>query len=316
MTWREWLPRRVCSRVGAARPRTPQLSLAGWATAVCGATPRRGHRRPPDDDGGRNRHQRGRRHLHRQQHRGGLPRRGSGDAESGGALARYFEDGLEAALDALGSSDSDAEMAELVRSVHRIMARSDEVRRLRVRANADTPEDAARAPDGRRGIGLLRTEHMFLGERRELVERLILASEDSERNAALDALLPLQRKDFIRILEQMDGLPVTIRLIDPAAARVPPRSHRTCRAGCACGGARREIESDLRLLQAVNRLNESNPMLGLRGVRLGLVLPGLLHFRCVRSPRRPVSASGWVAIHGPRSWCHSWVRFRARTGHR
>ena len=191
-------------------------------------------------------------------------------------VARYFEDGLEAALDALGSSDSDAEMAELVRSVHRIMARSDEVRRLRVRANADTPEDAARARRmGAEGIGLLRTEHMFLGERRELVERLILASEDSERNAALDALLPLQRKDFIRILEQMDGLPVTIRLIDPPLHEfLPDRTELAVRVARAEERGE-EIESDLRLLQAVNRLNESNPMLGLRGVRLGLVLPGL-----------------------------------------
>ncbi|MEI2727610.1 MAG: putative PEP-binding protein [Candidatus Nanopelagicales bacterium] len=101
-------------------------------------------------------------------------------------VARYFEEGLEAALDVLGPDASGVEMAELVRSVDRIMARADQVRRLRVRANADTPEDAARARRmGAEGIGLLRTEHMFLGERRELVERLILAAEDGEREAAL-----------------------------------------------------------------------------------------------------------------------------------
>lgn len=191
-------------------------------------------------------------------------------------VARYFEDGLDAALDALGPHAAGGELAELVRSVDRIMARADEVRRLRVRANADTPEDAARARRmGAEGIGLLRTEHMFLGERRELVERLILAAEDGEREAALKALLPLQRKDFIRILEQMDGQPVTIRLIDPPLHEfLPDRTELAVRVARAeeRGEA---IESDLRLLQAVNRLNESNPMLGLRGVRLGLVLPGL-----------------------------------------
>ena len=191
-------------------------------------------------------------------------------------VARYFEEGLDSALTALSSTPGDVEMAELVRSVDRIMNHADEVRRLRVRANADTPEDAARGRRmGAEGIGLLRTEHMFLGERRALVERLILASEDAEREAALKALLPLQRKDFIRILEQMDGLPVTIRLIDPPLHEfLPDRTELAVRVARAEERGE-NIEADLRLLQAVNRLNESNPMLGLRGVRLGLVLPGL-----------------------------------------
>ncbi|MBP7972905.1 MAG: pyruvate, phosphate dikinase [Candidatus Nanopelagicales bacterium] len=186
-------------------------------------------------------------------------------------VARYFEDGLEAALEV-----ADEEMAELVRAVDRIMVHADETRRLRVRANADTPEDAERARKmGAEGIGLLRTEHMFLGERKALVERLILADEETERKAALEALLPLQRKDFIRILERMDGVPVTIRLIDPPLHEfLPDRTELAVRVARA--EERGEpIEADLRLLQAVNRLNESNPMLGLRGVRLGLVLPGL-----------------------------------------
>ncbi len=191
-------------------------------------------------------------------------------------VARYFEEGLESALGALSSEPGDVEMAELVRSVDRIMSHADKVRRLQVRANADTPEDAARGRRmGAEGIGLLRTEHMFLGERRALVERLILASEDDEREEALKALLPLQRKDFIRILEQMDGLPVTIRLIDPPLHEfLPDRTELAVRVARAEERGE-HIESDLRLLQAVNRLNESNPMLGLRGVRLGLVLPGL-----------------------------------------
>src|SRR5919112_1230621 len=109
----------------------------------------------------------------------------------------------------------DAGSDDLVAAVARIMEHADETRRLGVRANADTPEDAARSRRfGAQGIGLCRTEHMFLGDRRELVEHLILAAGDQERDEALAALLPLQRADFEQILEAMDGLPVTIRLID------------------------------------------------------------------------------------------------------
>ena len=186
-------------------------------------------------------------------------------------VVRYFEDGLASAL-----IDSDEDTAELVRAVDRIMRHADESRRLAVRANADTPPDAVRARKmGAQGIGLLRTEHMFLGERKTYVERLILADNSDDRRAALDALLPLQRKDFIRILEAMDGLPVTIRLIDPPLHEfLPDRTDLAVRVALA--EARGEpMEAELRMLQAVNRLHEQNPMLGLRGVRLGLVLPGL-----------------------------------------
>ncbi len=187
------------------------------------------------------------------------------------AIVTYFEDGLAAAL-----IDADDETAHLIHAVDRIMAHADRSRRLRVRANADTPVDAGRARHmGAEGVGLLRTEHMFLGERKSHVERLILAESEADRTEALDALLPLQRKDFIRILEVMDGLPVTIRLIDPPLHEfLPDRTELAIRVAVA--EARGEhVEADLRLLQAVNRLHEDNPMLGLRGVRLGLVLPGL-----------------------------------------
>ena len=184
---------------------------------------------------------------------------------------------LEAGPDvAIAEADGDAATVELIEAVHRVMAHADLRRRLRVRANADTPEDAARARRmGAEGIGLLRTEHMFLGERRTHVERLILAETPAERDAALEALLPLQRKDFIRILEVMDGLPVTIRLIDPPLHEfLPDLTELSVRVALAeqRGDA---SAADLRLLQAVRRLHEQNPMLGLRGVRLGLVLPGL-----------------------------------------
>ncbi|MER5506484.1 pyruvate, phosphate dikinase [Streptomyces sp. NPDC002766] len=154
------------------------------------------------------------------------------------------------------------------------LAHADSVRRLEVRANADTPEDAVRARAlGAQGIGLCRTEHMFLGERRALVEAMILARDDSARERALDALLPLQRADFTAILQAMDGLPVTIRLIDPPLHEfLPDRTELAVRL------ARTEHpdEHDLELLAAVERMHEQNPMLGLRGVRLGLAVPGLM----------------------------------------
>lgn len=186
-------------------------------------------------------------------------------------VVRYFEEGIEAAL-----GDADDHTADLIRAVDRIMRHADRSRRLLVRANADTAVDAKRARRmGAEGIGLLRTEHMFLGERRQYVERLILASDDGERRDALEALLPIQRKDFMRILEAMDGLPVTIRLIDPPLHEfLPDRTDLAVRVALAEARGE-EHEADLRMLQAVNRLQEQNPMLGLRGVRLGLVLPGL-----------------------------------------
>ena len=177
------------------------------------------------------------------------------------AVVEYFE----------GKGDTSD---ELVAAVDRIIRHADSVRRLAVRANADTPEDAARARRfGAQGIGLCRTEHMFLGERRKLVEDLILATTDEERQAALDALEPLQRQDFIGILEAMDGLPVTIRLIDPPLHEfLPDLTELSVKVALAGDKA---SEKDRRLLEAVKRLHEQNPMLGLRGVRLGLVIPGL-----------------------------------------
>ncbi|MET7481661.1 pyruvate, phosphate dikinase [Streptomyces sp. NPDC005538] len=180
------------------------------------------------------------------------------------AAMRYFETGERS--------------AGLVEAVARAMDRADGVRRLEVRANADTPEDAARARRfGAQGVGLCRTEHMFLGERRKLVEAMILARDESEREAALSALLPLQRRDFIGILEAMDGLPVTIRLIDPPLHEfLPDRTDLAVRIATAEARGIAPEPHDTELLDAVNRMHEENPMLGLRGVRLGLVVPGLV----------------------------------------
>ncbi|MQY11526.1 Pyruvate, phosphate dikinase [Streptomyces sp. RB5] len=182
-------------------------------------------------------------------------------------VVEYFEGRMHA-----GAEDAD----ELVASVHRMMAYADRVRRLRVRANADNAEDAARARRfGAQGIGLCRTEHMFLGERRQHVERLILAESDKEREAALEELTPLQKGDFVQLFEAMDGLPVTVRLLDPPLHEfLPDITELSVRVALA--ESRKDAnENDLRLLQAVHRLHEQNPMLGLRGVRLGLVIPGL-----------------------------------------
>ncbi|MES5821262.1 pyruvate, phosphate dikinase [Streptomyces sp. RG80] len=182
-------------------------------------------------------------------------------------VVEYFEGRMHA-----GAQDAD----ELVEAVHRIMAFADRKRRLRVRANADNAEDALRARRfGAQGIGLCRTEHMFLGERREMVEKLILADTEEVREAALAELLPLQKKDFVELFSAMDGLPVTVRLLDPPLHEfLPDITELSVRVALA--ESRQEPhENELRLLQAVHRLHEQNPMLGLRGVRLGLVIPGL-----------------------------------------
>ena len=182
-------------------------------------------------------------------------------------VVEYFEGNLD------GTSEG---ADELVSAVRRLMDHADERRRLGVRANSDTPEDSERARRfGAEGIGLCRTEHMFLGDRRKHVERLILADDHDEREAALAALLPLQREDFIGIFEAMDGLPVTVRLLDPPLHEfLPDYTELSVRVAMAESRGE-EHENELRLLQAVHRLHEQNPMLGLRGVRLGIVVPGL-----------------------------------------
>jgi pyruvate,orthophosphate dikinase len=180
-------------------------------------------------------------------------------------VVRYFEGELHPHAD---------EADDLIRAVHSIMNHADQARRLGVYANADTGPDCARARRfGARGVGLVRTEHMFLGERRQLVEDLILAGNDDERQRALDALEPLQKGDFVEILDAMDGLPVVIRLIDPPLHEfLPDLTDLSVKIALDGDNA---TDKDKALLAAVRRLHEQNPMLGLRGVRLGLVIPGL-----------------------------------------
>ncbi|MFY8197165.1 MAG: pyruvate, phosphate dikinase [Candidatus Planktophila sp.] len=185
----------------------------------------------------------------------------------------------------------------LIKSIHRIITHADNVRRMSVRANADTPEDAEIARRmGAQGIGLTRTEHMFLGDRRVLVETLVLATTDEERAEVLAEMEKLQFSDFVGILRAMTGLPVTIRLLDP-----PLHEFLTDQASLAVDIALTQARGDvvderkLALNRAVNRLHESNPMMGLRGVRLGVLIPDLfsMQVRALTRAALHVRAQGY-----------------------
>jgi pyruvate,orthophosphate dikinase len=161
---------------------------------------------------------------------------------------------------------------EPTREFETILSWADEFRRLGVRTNADLPDDAVKGRAfGAEGIGLCRTEHMFLGDRLPLVQRFILAEEEAEEVAALEALEKLQKSDFVGIFEAMDGLPVTIRLLDPPLHEFLPDVEellvREAKSGLS--------EKDTQLLAAALSWREVNPMLGTRGCRLGIIKPGL-----------------------------------------
>ncbi len=153
-----------------------------------------------------------------------------------------------------------------------ILGWADEFRRLRVRTNADLPHDAEVARRyGAEGIGLCRTEHMFLGDRLPLIQRFILAKDEHEEAEILHELGERQREDFVGILKAMDGLPVTVRLLDPPLHEFLPDVEELL-----VREARGELDDEgRRLLHAAQQLRESNPMLGTRGVRLGVLKPGL-----------------------------------------
>ena len=189
-------------------------------------------------------------------------------------VTTYLAEGLEAGLAAAGEDEG---TRELVEAVDKLLSHADKVRRLRVRANADTPLDSTRAIEfGAEGIGLCRTEHMFLGERRPLVERAILsAPESEERQAAFNELEKLQKQDFLEMLEVMDGKSMTVRLIDPPLHEFMPALIEL-ETKVAVGKATGTLDpADEAMLVEVRRMHEQNPMLGLRGVRLGIYLPGL-----------------------------------------
>jgi pyruvate,orthophosphate dikinase len=177
-----------------------------------------------------------------------------------------------------GAIDPSAESTSpLIKSIDRILKHADRVRKLYVRANADTAEDAAVARRmGAQGIGLTRTEHMFLGERRTLIESLVLATQDEERTTILAEIEKLQYEDFVGIFREMHGLPVTIRLLDPPLHEFlsDPTTLAVERA-IKIEQKQELTEREDALYKAVNRMHESNPMMGLRGVRLGILIPEL-----------------------------------------
>ena len=165
---------------------------------------------------------------------------------------------------------------EVDRNFERILGWADEFRRLGIRTNADTPEDARRAREfGAEGIGLCRTEHMFLAaDRQPKMRAMIMAEEEGERRAALDELMPLQQEDFEGLFEEMQGLPVTIRLLDPPLHEFLPHAEDVAQD---VERARIEVSDDLeeleRTLEHVHHLAETNPMLGTRGCRLAILHP-------------------------------------------
>ncbi|MDR6939858.1 pyruvate, phosphate dikinase [Arcanobacterium hippocoleae] len=186
----------------------------------------------------------------------------------------YISKGLDAGL----AAAEDADTQELVQAVHQILTHADSKRDLVVRANADNPEDAALARSfGAEGIGLCRTEHMFLGDRRKLIEQVILAKDEAEQETAFKALVPLQEGDFIGIFAAMDGHSVTVRLIDPPLHEfLPDLTELSVKLAVKEARGETVTAAERDLLAAVKANHEQNPMLGLRGVRLGLKLPGLI----------------------------------------
>lgn len=205
-------------------------------------------------------------------------------------VVKYLEQGVKAAT---ASATDDAK--DLIESLDRILRHADQRRKLRVRANADTYDDAFTARKfGAEGIGLCRTEHMFLGDRRKVIEQVVLANSDEKREAALAKLMPLQREDFKKIFDAMDGYTVTVRLLDPPLHEfLPDLSDLKVKTAIAAERGKPD-PVDLELLEAVERIHESNPMLGLRGVRLGLMIPGLysLQVKAIASAMADQLAAG------------------------
>ena len=183
----------------------------------------------------------------------------------------------DSVLEKARGGDAAAREEEIWKAFERIMGHADRKRLLRVRANSDTPDQSENARErGAEGIGLCRTEHMFHGpERVAAVQQMIFAETRDEEEEAYQALLPLQRGDFVGIFRAMDGLPVTVRLLDPPLHEFLP-DMTSLAVEVALGRERGEdVAEKERTLQKVRELHEANPMLGLRGVRLGIVKPGL-----------------------------------------
>jgi pyruvate, orthophosphate dikinase len=173
-----------------------------------------------------------------------------------------------------------------------VLGWADELRTLGVRTNADTPQDAAKAREfGAEGVGLCRTEHMFLaGDRAPKMRAMIMAKTEEERRAALEELLPFQQEDFEGLFEEMKGRPVTVRLLDPPLHEFMPQAEEVAqeleRARIEHTGNERELE---KTLERIHSLAETNPMLGTRGVRLGILHPEIYEMQ-VRAILRAAAA--------------------------
>jgi pyruvate,orthophosphate dikinase len=173
-----------------------------------------------------------------------------------------------------------------------VLGWADELRTLGVRTNADTPQDAAKAREfGAEGIGLCRTEHMFMaGDRAPKMRAMIMAKTEEERRGALEELLPFQQEDFEGLFEEMKGRPVTIRLLDPPLHEFMPQAEEVAqeleRARIEHTGNERELE---KTLERIHSLAETNPMLGTRGVRLGILHPEIYEMQ-VRAILRAAAA--------------------------
>src|SRR5205807_6756334 len=176
-----------------------------------------------------------------------------------------------------------------------LMSWADHARKLGVRANADTPNDARVALKfGAQGIGLCRTEHMFFeGDRIRAVREMILADDEKSRRAALDKLLPMQRADFIELFEAMQGLPVTVRLLDPPLHEFLPHDDEEIAEVARAAGA-----DPTKLRQRAIALREVNPMLGHRGCRLGISFPEIceMQARAIFEAALEIEQNGGKAI--------------------
>ena len=191
--------------------------------------------------------------------------------------------------------------AETSDDFEQVLAWADEFRTMGVRANADTPKDAEKARElGAEGIGLCRTEHMFMEDGRlEIVREMILSDTDEATQHALDSLAPLQRGDFEGILKAMDGLPVTIRLLDPPLHEFLPDSQELYARLVELEDDSTEEATEIRRqLRVVESLEEANPMLGLRGCRLGIMRPGLyrMQAKAIAEAAKAVREEGYDPI--------------------
>ncbi len=217
----------------------------------------------------------------------------------------YIESGLDAATDGV-----DDETADLVRAVDRLLQHADKRRSLRVRANADTAEDAVRARRlGAQGIGLCRTEHMFLGDRRSLIERVILADTTDDRTDALDGAAAAAASGLRRVAGRHGRPAGDHPAARPAAARVPAGPHRTRRQGRARrGGRHAERRRTRSCWPRWSGCTSRTRCWGCAVSGSGCSPPACSRCRCGRSPRRPANCSGRASSRRSRSWCRWSVR--------